>query len=71
MISARLRDIQDGATERYGPDGDQRIFLESLLSRSGASVMRATLPPLQRGSGSQPNDMVIIAIKPQVGIMLN
>jgi len=47
MISARLRDIQDGATERYGPDGDQRIFLESLLSRSGASVMRAVFSVVQ------------------------
>ena len=58
-------------TERYGAGADVRIFWESLLSRSGASVMRATLPSLQRGSGSQLHDMVIIAIEPQVGIMLN
>jgi len=71
MISSGLRDIEAGVTERYGAGADIRIFSEILLLRSGASVVRATLPPLQRGSSGQPNDMVTMAIRPQVGIMLN
>jgi len=69
MLAAGLRDSEAGVTERYGPDAARLKAWELFMSTPGTSISRGASPFLTESSG-QPTATVIIAIKPQVGIML-
>jgi len=69
MMSAGLGDSEAGATERYGTGADGLKVWELCMSLPGASIARGASPFL-RESSSQLSTMVIVTIKPPVGIRL-